>query len=52
MRLLLWTILVCACAVHGGEALVLMSGVLLAGCAADYSFTRRRRGRAESRPLV
>ncbi|GAA0208082.1 hypothetical protein GCM10010492_02100 [Saccharothrix mutabilis subsp. mutabilis] len=45
MRLLLWTVLVCACAVHGGETLVLVSGALLAGCAADHSFVRRRRVR-------
>ncbi|RKT54319.1 hypothetical protein [Saccharothrix australiensis] len=46
MRLLLWTALVCACAVHGGELLVLLSGALLIGCAADYSLVRRRCARA------
>ncbi|XVV06507.1 hypothetical protein ACQPW3_14400 [Actinosynnema sp. CA-248983] len=45
MRLLLWTVLVCACAVHGAETLVLVSGALLVGCAADYSAVRRKRVR-------
>ncbi|MEU7528728.1 hypothetical protein AB0A74_23560 [Saccharothrix sp. NPDC042600] len=45
MRLLLWTVLVCACAVHGGETLVLVSGALLAGCAADHPRVRRGRVR-------
>ncbi|MEV0676385.1 hypothetical protein AB0I60_07645 [Actinosynnema sp. NPDC050436] len=52
MRLLLWTVLVCACAVHGGESLVLVSGALLAGCAADRTFTRRRRARAGAGPTA
>ncbi|WP_433272055.1 hypothetical protein ACQPZF_15135 [Actinosynnema sp. CS-041913] len=52
MRLLLWTALVCACAVHGGETLVLLSGALLLGCAADYPFVRRRRMRIQSRPMI
>ncbi len=52
MRLLLWTVLVCACAVHGGETLVLVSGALLVGCAADRAFTRRRRTRLESHPTA
>ncbi|CCH30045.1 hypothetical protein ABZ816_31750 [Actinosynnema sp. NPDC047251] len=52
MRLLLWTVLVCACAVHGGESLVLLSGGLLVGCAADRAFTRRRRLRVQTRPTA
>jgi hypothetical protein len=47
MRLLLWTVLVCACAVRGGETLVLVSGALLAGCAVDHSYVRRKRVRAD-----
>ncbi|MBM7810040.1 hypothetical protein [Saccharothrix algeriensis] len=46
MRLLLWTVLVCACAVQGGESLVLLSGALLVGCASEHSLARRRRARA------
>ncbi|MBB5960140.1 hypothetical protein FHS29_006763 [Saccharothrix tamanrassetensis] len=49
MRLLLWTVLVCACAVQGDDVLVLLSGALLIGCAADCSFTRRGRVRVDTR---
>jgi hypothetical protein len=42
MRLLLWTAMVCVCAVNGGELAVLLATFALLGCASDQGLTRRR----------
>jgi hypothetical protein len=44
MRLLLWTTLICLCAIHD-TTLALVAGMLLVGCAENHSFAVRRRWR-------